>query len=150
MTFNLDKYLTFNKSKLYTLRKSTLVVWLYTIGILIAFLTTMNPWPLWRLSTTYMVFSSAFIALAMIIDRQLSNRAFSDGNYIYPTVAFFVLVFYQTMIGNGNVSSFIAAFCNCFIFFSFFRYKAEVRQRVVAICCEGWAACRCVCLGWGG
>ena len=43
MTFNLDKYLTFNKSKLYTLRKSTLVVWLYTIGILIAFLTTMNP-----------------------------------------------------------------------------------------------------------
>lgn len=73
MTFNLDKYLTFNKSKLYTLRKSTLVVWLYTIGILIAFLTTMNPWPLWRLSTTYMVFSSAFIALAMIIDRQLSN-----------------------------------------------------------------------------
>ena len=122
MTFNLDKYLTFNKSKLYTLRKSTLVVWLYTIGILIAFLTTMNPWPLWRLSTTYMVFSSAFIALAMIIDRQLSNRAFSDGNYIYPTVAFFVLVFYQTMIGNGNVSSFIAAFCNCFIFFSFFDF----------------------------
>lgn len=144
MTFNLDKYLTFNKSKLYTLRKSTLVVWLYTIGILIAFLTTMNPWPLWRLSTTYMVFSSAFIALAMIIDRQLSNRAFSDGNYIYPTVAFFVLAFYQTMIGNGNVSSFIAAFCNCFIFFSFFRYKAELRQRIVTIICKGLAAFLCV------
>lgn len=144
MTINLDKYLTFNKSKLYKLPKHTLVVWLYTIGYLIAFLTTMNAWPLWKISTTYMAFSCVFIFLSMFFDRQLKDHMFSDGNYLYPTLAFVILAFYQKLTDNGNVFGLIATAFNAFIMFSFFRLKAESRQAFVTFTCKCLAAFLCV------
>lgn len=143
MTIDLDKYLTFDRSKLYKFPKSALVLWLYTMGYLIAFLTTMNPWPLWKISTTYMAFSSVFIFLSMFFDRQLKDRMFSDGNYLYPTLAFIVLAFYQKITDNGNVFGLIATGFNAFIVFSFFRLKTALRLRLVTFICKCLAVFLC-------
>lgn len=144
MKINLNEYLTFNKSKLYTIHKSSLVIGLYTLGFLLAFLTTMNPWPLWGISTTYMALSSIFIGLSILIDRQLIDRAFSEGNYIYPTITFIVLVFYQKLVDGGNIFGYIATICNTFILFTFFRLKGELRQRLVTFICKCLATFLCI------
>lgn len=91
----------------------------FEIAMLIAFVGSLNPWPLWGLGQLYVLFSVFFLILAYICSPSILN--FNKG-VISSVFVLFVLVFYQAFVNDLNVRGFIYAFLIwiiiCFLLYS--------------------------------
>ena len=80
---------TFRLSDLYLIRKETLSVSLFHIGMLIAFLGSMNPWFMWPLGSLYPVPAAAFVVASLAVSYTMNEPVFNRRDYFLPLSAFF-------------------------------------------------------------
>lgn len=78
----------------------------FKIAMLIAFIGSLNPWPLWELGQMYVLFSAFFLILAYICYPSILN--FKNG-VIHSVFVLFVLVFYQALVNDLNEKGFFYA-----------------------------------------
>ena len=109
---------TFRLSDLYLIRKETLSVSLFHIGMLIAFLGSMNPWFMWPLGSLYPVPAAAFVVVSLAVSYTMNEPVFNRTDYFLPLSAFFVASVYICLSSGSNVNAYIMIVFKAFIVYS--------------------------------
>ena len=109
---------TFRLSDLYLIRKDTLSVSLFHIGMLIAFLGSMNPWFMWPLGSLYPVPAAAFVVASLAVSYTMNEPVFNRTDYFLPLSAFFVASVYICLSSGSNVNAYIMIVFKAFIVYS--------------------------------
>ena len=113
--------------------KKELVFWLYTAGMAIAFFGSLHPWFMWMLGPFYIVVSCVFLFLAFLVDRSLSQRSFSYEYFLYPTLGYVMVYYYQQMVNMQNIMSYIVGLFYVYVFFCLFRINEDTTRRFVNV-----------------
>lgn len=114
---------------LFLLKKENLARWIFYVGILIVYYTSLTPWFLWRFYSIYQVLACFPIIVAILFSRGLSTPLFTRKDYIYPLAAYCVLLVVTALVNSKNVNGYILIVFNAIIFFSLFRVNVlEVRR----------------------
>ena len=111
MEIDLAKIFLWKKIRIYNLYiwdKESIARYSFFIGMIVAFLGSLNPWFMWPLGIYYIIVSSMFFALSMGVSLSLSKPYYDRHDYILPTLLITFLVFYQTFIRSRDLNGYIA------------------------------------------
>ena len=122
--------LQINIGRFLHIEKRTLAFQLFYVGILIAFLGSLNPWFMWKLSHYYVYIATLFITLAWLLSRSVSKHLFTRTDYKYPLLAFFVILVYQAVVNELNIKGYITIFVNCAIVLSLLSLRYELLTKL--------------------
>ena len=122
--------MTIDLSKLYLIEKRSLVKWLFYTGMLIAYITSLNPWFLWWFVPYYPIVSSFFLIAAMVLSSTMTKPVFTRNDFLLPLLAYIILGFYQRLVNADNFNGYITTFFHIFIFYSLFRYDSKLLFRL--------------------
>ncbi len=129
-----------------TVTREKAVAFLFVFGLSVAFWTSLHPWFLWPLETTYFVFAAAFIILAMMMDKRCSNHLFTNKHFWIPLLSYTLLLFFQKAKNDSNVTAYIESVFECFVFFALFRYKTTKLAYIATLISKMLGAFLCVSL----
>ena len=132
MRINLGKIFLWKKIRLrslYLWEKETIVRSSFFVGMMMAFLGSLNPWFMWPLGIYYLIISSMLLVFSMGISFSMTKPFYNRHNYILPTLLIIVLVFYQTFIRSKDINGYIANVFHIIIFFTIFRVNLEELRR---------------------
>ena len=116
---------TFRLSDLYLIEKEKLSVALLYIGMLIAFLGSMNPWFMWSIGSFYPIFAAIFLLSSLMISNTMYQPIYNWGNYLLPLVAFFLYTFYENASWGRNANAYLMIVFRMVIFFTLFRLDTQ-------------------------
>lgn len=122
--------MTLDLSKIYLIEKSSLVKGLFYAGVLIAYITSLNPWFLWWFFPYYPIVSSLFFIAAMALSNTMTKPVFTRNDFLLPLLVYIVLGFYQRLVNADNFNGYITTVFHIFIFFSLFRYDSKLLFRL--------------------
>ena len=128
--------------------KSDIAFFLFYVGILIAYLGSMNPWFMWSVSHYYHIISCFFIVLAWLMSRTLDDRLFTGKSFKYPIMAYIVIAIYMAIVNSLNMNGFIAVVFNVIIFLSVFSLKRELLSKLMKWLCVTMAVMMLVSIPW--
>lgn len=128
---SLNKYLQFRRPNIYVISREKLFLLVYSAGLFLAFLTSMNPWPLWNISRYYMVITAVLIGTAIILSNGKWKKLINKDNHKIPALIILFLYIYQTLIAEGNVSMYIAGLFNSAIIYSFLNLDYTLIKKIV-------------------
>lgn len=129
----IDRLFLFRKidfESLLTIQKVDVVRWVFYFGMLIVYYASMTPWFLWRIYSYFPLFAFFPIVLSMLLSRGLSTPLFTRKDYIYPTVAYFFLIFTVVIINGRNAFAYIFMVFNLTIFLSVFKLNIDELDRL--------------------
>lgn len=108
-------------SDLYLIRKDKFVPFCFGCGIFLAYIGSLNPSFLWKLSSLY-VLPAAFLAgTSVFVAQSMKEPAvFTRNDYLLPVSVCVVLVFYMSFATGGNVNRYIAQVFHIIVFASLF------------------------------
>ena len=112
--------MTIDLSKLYLIEKRSLVKWLFYTGMLIAYITSLNPWFLWWFVPYYPIVSSFFLIAAMVLSSTMTKPVFTRNDFLLPLLAYIIII-------NNIICIY---FFHIFIFYSLFRYDSKLLFRL--------------------
>ena len=78
-------------SDLYLIKKETIVISCFEIGMLIAYWGSLNPWFLWPIGSLYIVPAAFFVLIAMFVSSTMHENIFSRTDYLLPLTAYIIL-----------------------------------------------------------
>ena len=83
--------MTLDLSKIYLIEKSSLVKGLFYAGVLIAYITSLNPWFLWWFFPYYPIVSSLFFIAAMALSNTMTKPVFTRNDFLLPLLVYIVM-----------------------------------------------------------
>lgn len=110
---------------LYLIEKGKLAWFCFEVGMLIAYLGSLNPWFLWPLGGLYIVPSAFLIMFALFIGNSIKEPIFGRQDYLLPIMCYVILAYYLLFVNSGNLNGFIAQIFHVVVFFSLFRLNKE-------------------------
>jgi hypothetical protein len=116
---------TFRLSDLYLIRKETLSVTLFHVGMLIAFLGSMNPWFMWPLGSLYPLPAAVFIVSAMMISYTMDEPLFNRSDFLWPMLLFLVSSVYISLSTDTNIKGYIMLLVKASIVYSLLCVDAD-------------------------
>lgn len=129
---------------LYIIKKETIAKALFYIGMVIAYLGSLNPWVMWPIGPLYVFPSFFFIALSMAISRNLQRPLFSRKEFLPASLAVAILEIYLLIINDANINGFIVNLVHIAIFYSIFKVNTELMIRFCDIMCRIMGLILCV------
>ena len=121
---------TFRLSDLYLIRKETLCVTLFHVGMLIAFLGSMSPWFMWPLGTLYPLPAAVFIVSALLISYTMDEPVFNRSDFLMPLIAFLVVAVYISLSSGNNIKAYIMIVVKASIVYSLLCVDADRLYRL--------------------
>ena len=116
---------TFRLSDLYLIRKETLAVMLFQVGMLIAFLGSMSPWFMWPLGSLYPLPAAVFIIVSLAISYTMEEPVFNRSDYLWPVIAFFAVSVYMCLSSGSNINAYIMLLVKAAIVYSLLTIDKE-------------------------
>lgn len=113
-------------SNLYLIKKETIVISCFEIGMLIAYWGSLNPWFLWPIGSLYIVPAAFFVLIAMFVSSTMHENIFSRTDYLLPLTAYIILGYYLLFVNSGNINAFIGSFFQIVVFMSLFMVDKQI------------------------
>lgn len=113
-------------SDLYLIKKETIVISCFEIGMLIAYWGSLNPWFLWPIGSLYIVPAAFFVLIAMFVSSTMYENIFSRTDYLLPLTAYIILGYYLLFVNSGNINAFIGSFFQIVVFMSLFMLDKQI------------------------
>lgn len=113
-------------SDLYLIKKETIVISCFEIGMLIAYWGSLNPWFLWPIGSLYIVPAAFFVLIAMFVSSTMHENIFSRTDYLLPLTAYIILGYYLLFVNSGNINAFIGSFFQIVVFMSLFMVDKQI------------------------
>lgn len=135
---SIDRWFTIDRDKLETLcliQKSNIAFSLLYIGIIIAYLGSMSPWFMWKVSHYYPLIASMPIVMAWLISRTLKDQLFTRRDYKYPLIAYLIIALYMAIVNEGNMNGFIIIVFNSINLLAIFSLKVERLAKLMKWLC---------------
>ena len=131
--------LTIDRTKLYLLKKQTLVNILFYTGVLIAFYCSLNAWFLWPIVPYYPILSGLFFIAAMYVSGTMSEPVFKRNDFILPILAYVLLGVYQRLVNGDNFNGYVATIFHAICFYALFRYDADLLRKLATFLAKSMA-----------
>ena len=138
--------LSIKVSDLYLIDKEKIAMGLFNIGMLIAFLGSLNPWFLWKIGTLYPIPAALFIGGILFVSRSMQKKIFSRNDFLLPLMALLVFIVYERLSINSNVNGFIMLIFRAVIFYSLYRISTGYLQQTITFICKVMGALLAVSL----
>lgn len=133
MKIDIDRWLTFDLSRIFILEKRTVADFLFIMALFTAFFGSMNVWFMLSLSNYYPILAFFFAALSYTISRTLSTPIFKENYCIVPTLTYLLLIFYQAANNGLNINAYIKAIFTAILLLFIFRYDKSRLEHVATI-----------------
>ena len=114
---------TIRLSRLYMIEKEKLAISLFYLGMLLAFLASMNPWFLWPLGSLYHVPAAMLVIASLMVSNTMEKSPFSREDYLLPLLAYVVYAVYERLSMESNVNGFIMIFFKATVVYGLFRME---------------------------
>lgn len=112
---------TFRISDLYLIQKEKLSVILFHVGMLIAFLGSLNPWFMWPIGAFYYMPATMLIAISLVVSETMGKPVYNRTDYILPLLAFVLFVIYECFSTGRNINAYIMILFRIPVIFALFR-----------------------------
>ena len=112
-------------SKLYLIPRESIANAFFYASMLLAFFSSMNVWFLLPIATFFPIMSFILGLSAFIISRPLDKQIFCSSDALFPTIAFIILLFYQAVVNDNNVNTYIKALFNSAVLYIFLKYDKQ-------------------------
>ena len=122
---------TFRLSDLYLIEKEKLSVALLYIGMLIAFLGSMNPWFMWSFGSLYHLLAAVFLVSSFLISNTMSESIYNRDAYLLPLAGLFLYIFYENVSTGRNVNAYLMAVFRIVIFLTLFLLDTQRLQPLI-------------------
>lgn len=122
---------TFRLSDLYLIEKEKLSVALLYVGMLIAFLGSMNPWFMWSFGSLYHLLAAVFLVSSFLISNTMSESIYNRDAYLLPLVGLFLYIFYENVSTGRNVNAYLMAVFRIVIFLTLFLLDTQRIQPLI-------------------
>lgn len=119
-----DRFFLWSKpdlSKLYLIQKRTVVTWLFFLGIILAYFTSLTPWILWPLRSSYMHIASVPILASLFMSLHLKKPIFNRTDFFLPTISMWMLLFMMAVSSGRNINGLFMVFFSTIVYFSLFK-----------------------------
>ena len=116
--------------RLLRVSKREVVLWLYFVGVLLVFYTTLTPWFLWPLHLKSQFLAFFPIAAAMLLSRTLSTPLFTRTDYQWPILTYCLCTFTIALLNGRNINGFIGEVLMAYVFLSIFMLRHEDLMRL--------------------
>ena len=123
-------------SDLYLIDKEKLSVALFYIGMLIAFLGSLNPWFLWPVGSNYPVLACLFLVPSYLLSRTLETPIFSRTDFVLPIISFLLFALYERFSIESNINGYVMLLFRLTIFYCLFRISTDRLQKFMTFGCK--------------
>ena len=113
-------------SDLYLIKKETIVISCFEIGMLIAYWGSLNPWFLWPLGALYVIPAAFLVLVAFVVSGSMREPFFVRNDYLLLLSVYVFLAFYMSFAVGGNVNAFIGNLFHIILFLSLFMADKRV------------------------
>ncbi len=120
-----------DKSKLFVLEKNSLFSGILFLGLLLAYYSTLYPWPLWPIAGHVETVAGFVLLLAFIFKPHNENTILTRNDFLLAVLLYATLEVYQRLVGNSNVVRFMSIPFHVVIFMILFRLDKEVLPRLM-------------------
>lgn len=111
--------------ELFTIKKEDVVLWLFSLGMLVPYLGMLNPWFMWPLGYSYLIIAFVLLCGAMLVSMTMSKPLFTNRYYIPPTVAYAVIAIYQVVVSEGTIAGYVGVFFKVTVVMALLLMKRE-------------------------
>lgn len=119
----------------FIIRKSDVAFALLYLGVLIAYLGSLNPWFMWKLNHIYPIIASMPVVVAWLLSRTLKEQLFTRTDYKYPAIAFIVISLYMAIVNDLGMNGYIIIVFKLIVFMVFFSLKIDFLRRLMKWMC---------------
>lgn len=124
-------------SDLYLIKKEKLARTLLFIGMLLAFLGSLNPWFLWPLGKLYIIPAAMLVGTAILVARSMSeNKFFTRKDALIPLIVLVAFMIYERMSTNANINGYIIQFFRLVVFYALFTMDFAYLRRMTDFICK--------------
>ena len=113
-------------SRLYLIKKKTLVSLCWGGGVFLAYLGSLNPWFLWPLGALYVIPAAFLVLVAFVVSGSMREPFFVRNDYLLLLSVYVFLAFYMSFAVGGNVNAFIGNLFHIILFLSLFMADKRV------------------------
>lgn len=128
----------------FIINKHWLSIILLRIGMIIAFFGSLNPWFMWCIGPYYIYLSSLIILLSMLTSANSKNNIYTRKNFLFPIMAYFILVYYQVIVNDESFGLSILKLFQAIIFLAIFRIDLSILYNIPTIICKIMACIMCL------
>ena len=118
-------------SDLYLIDKDKLATNLFNVGVLIAFLGSLNPWFMWWLGYLYPIPVAMCVLGSYLLVRTMNRSFFTRNEYLLPILFFAFYYFYERMSLGLGINGYIIGLFRATFFLFLFRWSYEKMQEMI-------------------
>lgn len=118
-------------SDLYLIDKRRLALSLFNLGILIAFLGSLNPWFMWPIGHLFPIPAAVFVFASYMLSRTMSQPLFTRNDYLLPLLAFFLYFFYERLSLSMSINGYIVGLFRGMVFLALFRLSYDAMHQMI-------------------
>lgn len=104
--------------------------YLYFLGILLVFFSSLSPWFLWGLYVYGQFVAFIPVVSSFLLSRTLRDPLFTRTDYIYPIITYILCVTVMNLLSGRNMNGFIGDAFNAVIFLSLFMLNLNDLVRI--------------------
>lgn len=133
MNINVNRWLTFDLSRIFILEKRAVADFLFILSLFTAFFGSMNVWFMLPLANYYPILAFLFAAGSYVISRTLREQIFKENYFLLPTLAFLLLSYYQAVNNTLNINAYIKATFLGILLSLIFRYDKSRLEYIATV-----------------
>lgn len=131
-------------SRFLIIRKKEIAFGLLCAGMLIAYLSSLNPWFMWQFSNIYPVVAAMLLLTALLLSQNTSTSLFTRRDYFIPLICYVIFTVTIAMIKDRNIFHYILIVFNSIIMLSLFRLDRNSLQNLSTFLAKAMACLMCV------
>ena len=108
-------------SKLFLIPKRSVALWLFFLGIILVYFTSLTPWFLWPLRSSYMHLASLPIMASLLMSLHLKNPIFTRKDFFLPLISMGLLLFMMAVSSGRNINGIFMVFFSMTVYLSIFK-----------------------------
>ncbi len=116
-------------SRLFLIEKRSVALWLFYLGVIFAYFTTLTPWPLWPFHRYYMPIASLPILLGLALSLRLQKPVFTRKDFLLPTLSMMLMLLTMAIGSGRNINGIFMVAFSSVVYFSIFKVNIpELRK----------------------
>lgn len=119
-------------SRFYLINKRALSILFFNMGMMVAFLGSLNPWFMWPIGSLFSLPACLLLIISMELAKSDSGSYYNRTDFLLPILAYILLSYYQIFIRSGNVFGYVSNLFRIIVFYALFK----VREKEVKAFCD--------------
>ncbi len=116
-------------SSLFLIEKRSVALWLFYLGVIFAYFTTLTPWPLWPFHRYYMLIAFLPILLGLALSLRLKKPVFTRKDFLLPTLSMMLMQLTMAIGSGRNINGIFMVAFSSVVYFSIFKVNIpELRK----------------------